>query len=127
MAAIIHARHFIGTVFLVAFAVGSPGLAREVECPAVWPGDLSNSRLKDGFVYNDNQGQIAWEEKRHGYQFDDVVYGEHIDLQCYYTNGRVLFIPCMGKKRNATLSLERALIRRGVSMATMSIFGPTAY
>lgn len=108
MAAIIHARHFIGTVFLVAFAVASPGLTREVECPAVWPGDLSNSRLKDGFVYNDDQGQIAWEENRHGYQFDDAVYGEHIDLQCYYTNGRVLFIPLHGEEKKChTLFRER--------------------
>jgi hypothetical protein len=94
--------------FLVALSSALPALAREVECPAIWPGDSSKSRLKDGAIYNDDQTQIAWEEKKHGRRFDDVVYGEFVDLQCYYANGRILFIPLHGEEKEChTIFRER--------------------
>jgi hypothetical protein len=86
-------------VLLVALSASLPTWAREVQCPAVWPGDSPKSPVKDGFIYKNDQGEIPWEEIRHGRRFDDVVYGEHIDLQCHYANGRILFIPLHGEEK----------------------------
>ncbi|MGH6850259.1 MAG: hypothetical protein ACREDD_07405 [Methylocella sp.] len=44
-------------------------------------------------MYNNDQTEIARVESRHGIWFEDVVYGEYIDLQCLYANGWTLVIP----------------------------------
>ncbi|MGB8901293.1 MAG: hypothetical protein WCC90_19570, partial [Methylocella sp.] len=67
-----------------------PALARNVECPAVWPGDSSKSKVK-GTAYIDAQTQPPWEESKHGTRVEGVVYGEYVDLQCLYANWRTLF------------------------------------
>jgi hypothetical protein len=96
-----HRRFKYGVPLALLLALLSCGsaLGRTVECPAVWPGDSSKSRLKDGVVYNNDQTEIAWEESRHGTRIEDIVYGEFIDLQCLYTNGRILFIPLHGEEK----------------------------
>ncbi|MGH6867619.1 MAG: hypothetical protein ACREDA_01840, partial [Methylocella sp.] len=42
-----------------------PALARNVECPAVWPGDSSKSKVKYAPVYNNDQPELAWKESKH--------------------------------------------------------------
>jgi hypothetical protein len=64
-------------------------------------------------VYNNDQTEIAREEKRHRHRFDDIVYGEYIDLQCYYTNGRVLFIPLHGEEKECHTIFEERVDSRG--------------
>jgi hypothetical protein len=94
IAAMIDHRRFkyrLPLALLLALLSCVPALARNVECPAVWPGDSSKSRLKEGVVYNNDQTEIAREESRHGTRVEDVIYGEFVDLQCLYTNGRTLF------------------------------------
>jgi hypothetical protein len=84
---------------LLALSSGVPALARNVECPAVWPGDSSKSKLKDADAYIDDQTQPPWKESKHGIRFEDVVYGEYVDLQFLYTNGRTLFILLRGEEK----------------------------
>jgi hypothetical protein len=74
-----------------------PARARNVECPVVWPGESSKSKVKDAAVYINDQTEPPWDESRHGTRVKDVVYGEFIDLQCRYANRRILLIPLHGE------------------------------
>jgi hypothetical protein len=57
-----------------------PALARNVQCPVVWPGDSSKSKVKGAYAYIDDQTQPPWEELKHGTRVEGVVYGEYVDL-----------------------------------------------
>ena len=92
-------KYRVPLALLLGLLSGVPALSRNVECPAVWPGNSSKSRIKDGFVYNNDQTELSPEETQHGRQFDNPVYGEYIDLQCIYTNGRTLFFHLHGEEK----------------------------
>ncbi len=74
-------------------------LARNVQCPAVWPGDSSKSKVKGAYAYIDDQTQPPWEESKHGTRVESVVYGEYVDLQCLYANWRTLFFQLHGEEK----------------------------
>jgi len=92
--------HRLPLALLLALFSGVSALARNVECPAVWPGDSSKSR--------------------------DVVYDDYIDLQCLYTIGRLCSSLYMAKKRSATTFLRCPSIQAAMPMAKTSIFAPIA-
>ncbi len=88
-----HFTHRLPLALLLALLNCVPARARNVECPAVWPGDSSKSKVKDAAVYINDQTEPPWEESQHGTRFEVVVYGEFIDLQCLYAKRRILFTP----------------------------------
>jgi hypothetical protein len=92
-------KYRVAHALLLALLSGVPSLARNVECPAVWPGDSSKSKVKEAYAYIDAQTQLPWEQSKHGTRVEGVVYGEYVDLQYLYDNGRTLFFPLHGEEK----------------------------
>jgi hypothetical protein len=93
-------RRFIAHLLLVLFLTSAgcfPILAREVACPAFWPGDSSKSPVVKGDVFNEYQVDTSSDVRHHGSRYEALVDGYYIDLQCYYKNGRILFFPLHGE------------------------------
>jgi hypothetical protein len=81
---------------LLALLSCVPALARNVECLAVCRAIPSKSKVMAAAAYINGQTEPPWEESRHGTRVEDVVYGKFIDLQCFYVNRRILFMPVHG-------------------------------
>ena len=92
-------KYRVPLALLLVLLSGVLARARRVECPAVWPGDSSKSKVKEAYAYIDDQIQPPWKQSKHGTRVEDVVYGEYVDLQCLYANGRTLFFPLHGEEK----------------------------
>jgi hypothetical protein len=92
-------RRFIAHLLLVLCLTSMscfPTLAREVACPAFWPGDSSKSPVVKGDVFNNDQVDTSSDVRHHGSRYEALVDGNYIDLQCSYKNSRILFFPLHG-------------------------------
>lgn len=75
-APVIDVRHFthrLPLALLFGLLNFVPALARNVQCPAVWPGVSSKSKVKDAAVYINDQTELLWEELQHGTRVEGAV------------------------------------------------------